>query len=137
MQNTLHRMDNLMARLLFVTPENTTPTQAETTDASEIIERAENAFSFALLFSGVRCIIMYVVLPFILPLIGVIGTFSIWLDIGINLIAIVAIIYSLRRFWIVDYKRKWQYLPVAVVALFLLVAFIGLDISMLLENAQA
>ena len=47
-------------------------------------------------------------------------------------IAIGAIIYSLRRFWKINYKRKWQYFPVAIVALVLLIAFIALDISTLM-----
>ncbi len=94
--------------------------------------RAERAFSFALLFSGVRCIFMYVVLPFVLPVIGIAGNFSLYIDIVINLIAIAAVVYSLRKFWIIDYKYKWQYTPVAVVALVVLVAFIGLDIHELL-----
>lgn len=121
MQNTRGRFDNLMSRLLFVTPEATSA-PAETADD------AERAFSFALLFSGVRCIIMYVVLPFILPIIGIAGNFGLAIDIVINVVAIGAIFYSLRRFWQVDYKRKWQYLPVALVALFLLIAFIALDV---------
>ena len=121
MQNTGNRFDNLMSRLLFVTPEVTSA-------PAESADDAERAFSFALLFSGVRCIIMYVVLPFILPIIGIAGNFGLAIDIVINLVAIGAIFYSLRRFWQVDYKRKWQYLPVAVVALFLLIAFIVLDV---------
>lgn len=125
MQNTRSRFDNLMSRLLFVTPEATIA-PAETADD------AERAFSFALLFSGVRCIIMYAILPFVLPLIGIAGNFGVGIDIVINLVAIGAIFYSLRRFWQVDYKRKWQYLPVALVALFLLIAFIVLDVVTLL-----
>lgn len=120
------RLDSFIGRLLLVQP--TPAVQKQESEA----EDAERAFSFALLFSGVRCIIMYVILPFVLPVIGIAGNFSIYLDIVINIVAIVAIIYSLRRFWQVDYKRKWQYLPVALVALFLLGAFIALDLSVLL-----
>lgn len=116
-------LDNIIARLLFVVPEKDAP--------KEHIQEGERAFSFALLFSGVRCIIMYVILPFVLPLIGLAGAFGIYFDIVINIIAIGAIIYSLRRFWITDYVRKWQYLPVALVAFVVLTAFILLDLSTL------
>jgi len=94
--------------------------------------RAERVFSFALLISGVRCIFMYVVLPFILPIIGIAGNFSLYIDIVINIVAIAAVVYSLRKFWIIDYKYKWQYLPVAMVALLILFAFIAMDIGDLL-----
>ena len=125
MQNTLSQIDNLIARLLFVTP-------AETVYEERTTSKAENAFSFALIFSGVRCVIMYAILPFVLPLVGIAGNFGLWIDIVINTIAIGAIIYSLRRFWKINYKRKWQYFPVAIVALVLLIAFIALDISTLM-----
>jgi hypothetical protein len=117
-------LDTVISRLLFVRPQ--TEQYVESTNTGE------GAFSFALLFSGVRCIIMYVILPFVLPLVGIAGNFGVVLDIVINVIAIGAIIYSLRRFWTINYKRKWQYLPVALVAFVLLVAFIALDISTLL-----
>jgi len=126
MQNTLNRLDPLIARMLLIRQMPTPLVKQEDS------EKAQQAFSFALLFSGVRCILMYVVLPFILPLIGLAGNFSIWIDIAINLVAIGAIFYSLRRFWQTGYERRWQYLPVALVALFVLIAFIGLDIATLI-----
>ncbi len=126
MQSTLNRLDPLIARMLLI---RQMPTPLIENESSE---KAQQAFSFALLFSGVRCILMYVVLPFILPLIGLAGNFSIGIDIVINLVAIGAIFYSLRRFWQTGYERRWQYLPVALVALFVLIAFIGLDIATLI-----
>jgi len=125
MQNTLNHIDSIIARLLFVTPSKEVYEEGTTT-------QAENAFSFALIFSGVRCVLMYAILPFVLPLIGIAGDFGIWIDLVINTIAIGAIIYSLRRFWRINYKRKWQYFPVAIIALVLLIAFIILDIMTLL-----
>ena len=125
MQNTLSHLDTVIARLLFVTPATEVYEEKTTT-------QAENAFSLALMFSGIRCVLMYAILPFVLPLVGLAGDFSLWLDIGINSIAIGAIIYSLRRFWTINYKRKWQYLSVALFALVLLVAFMILDIITLL-----
>ncbi|MGB7342561.1 MAG: hypothetical protein WBC91_26925 [Phototrophicaceae bacterium] len=125
MQNTLNTLDGIIARLLFVTP-------AQTVYEEKTTSQAENAFSFALMFSGIRCVLMYAILPFVLPLVGVAGDFSLWIDLGINAIAIGAIIYSLRRFWKINYKRKWQYLPIALIALVLLLAFVILDIVTLL-----
>lgn len=135
MQQVQNQLDDVIRRMLFVpsTPdaaaEPALPTDDDATDAAT--RQAENAFSFALLFSGVRCIIMYVIMPFVLPIIGIAGTGATYLDIVINLVAIGAIIFSVRRFWQVDYKYKWQYLPVAIVALGLLVAFIALDFAAL------
>jgi uncharacterized membrane protein len=101
---------------------------AENPTLDPTTRNAENAFSMALLFSGIRCVLMYAVFPFVLPLIGLTGAFSSIVDLLINLVAVVAILYSARTFWQVDYKYKWHYLPVAGVALVILGAFIIQDL---------
>jgi len=90
---------------------------------------AERAFSLSLMFSGVRCIIQYAVLPFMLPVIGIAGDLAVQISFVINMMAIAAIIYSIRTFFRVNYKYKWQYLPVGLVALILLSAFLLLDMA--------
>lgn len=124
-----YRLDRFVSRILFVPA----PADAETQSA----DKAERAFSLALLFSGVRCILQYVVLPFILPLIGIAGDFAVHISIVINVAAIFAIIYSLRRFWRIGYQHRWRYLPVAVTALILLVAFLALDIHAIVNGTAA
>jgi hypothetical protein len=102
---------------------NAAPVQASET------ENAERAFSLSLIFSGVRCILQYVVLPFILPVIGIAGDFSVVIGLVINVMALSAIIYSIRTFFKVNYKHKWRYLPVGLFAIVLLSAFLLLDIA--------
>lgn len=101
---------------------------AENSTLDPTTRNAENAFSMALLFSGIRCVLMYAIFPFVLPLIGLTGAFSSIVDLLINLVAVGAIFYSARTFWQVDYKYKWHYLPVAGVALIILGAFIVQDL---------
>jgi ABC-type long-subunit fatty acid transport system fused permease/ATPase subunit len=123
-----YQLDRFISRILFVPP----PAEAETQNT----DRAERAFNLALVFSGVRCILQYVVLPFVLPVVGIAGDFAVHISIVINVAAIIAIIYSLRRFWMVGYRHRWRYLPIALTALVLLVAFLVLDINAIL-NTQA
>lgn len=124
-----YQLDRFISRILFVPP----PAQAETPTA----DKAQRTFSLALVFSGVRCILQYVVLPFVLPLVGIAGDFAVHISIVINVAAIFAIIYSLRRFWMVGYRHRWRYLPIALTALVLLVAFLVLDIHMILTGPAA
>ena len=129
MQNSaITQLDNFISRLLFVTPQ---PKAAEPTEEAP---QAERAFSLSLLFSGIRCILQYAIFPFLLPIIGVAGAFSVWISMVINVVAIAANIYSLRRFWQLDYKRKWQFLPVSLTALVILSAFIVLDLQVILAS---
>ena len=95
----------------------------------KVTQNAERTFSLSLLFSGVRCILQYVLLPFILPIVGIAGDFSVVISLVINTMALAGIIYSLRTFFKVNYRHKWRYVPIATVAIILLVAFIILDIA--------
>lgn len=109
------RADSIMSRLLFVSPS------ADLT-ASQT-RRAENALTLSLMFSGLRCILQYVLLPFLLPIVGVAANAAIPILLLINLIAMASIFFSLRRFWTIGYKHRWSYLAVALTALTLLLAF--------------
>jgi uncharacterized RDD family membrane protein YckC len=106
-------------------PTITTPTPAEEQAAAG----AKRALSAGLAFSAVRCILMYVVLPFVLPLIGLTGVFAVRVDLVINLLAMGALGYSVRRFWVINYKHKMAYTAVAAVAFFVLAAFVLLDLQ--------
>jgi hypothetical protein len=120
--------DRLIGRLLFVDVQPAA--DAKTASAG----RAERAFGFSLLVSGIRCILQYVVLPFILPLVGIAAEVAVPLTLAINLVAFVLILLSLRRFWQINYRHKWQYLYVAVTAWVLLGVFIALDLRVLLHT---
>lgn len=117
--------DRLIGRLLFVDVQST----AKDNSAG----RAERAFGFSLLVSGIRCILQYVVLPFILPLVGVAAEVAVPITLAINGVAMVLILFSLRRFWQINYRHKWQYLYVAVTAWVLLGIFIAMDLKVLLH----
>lgn len=122
---SLHRPDRIMARLLFVTPEYLEE------DVAVQTAKARRVIDLSLGFSAVRCIIQYAILPFVLPLIGVAGGFAVHLTMAINIIAIGAIITSLRRFWRIGYKGRWHYLAFGGPALIVLIAFLVLDIRAL------
>ena len=116
----MSRADSLMTRLLHVRAEAQTGASARS---------AENALTFSLLFSGARCLLQYVLLPFLLPLLGVAADAAVPALLLINLLAMVSIFFSLRRFWTIGYAHRWRYLVVAMAALVLLVAFTIYDIA--------
>ncbi|MEO8393160.1 MAG: hypothetical protein ABI700_09225 [Chloroflexota bacterium] len=117
------RLDQFVGRILFVKPQPI-PVAVET-DESE----AQRAFKFSLIFTGVRCILQYIVLPFILPVIGIAAASALPLLLLINVFAIVSMLFSVRRFWQINYQYKWQYLLMALLILAALTGFIALDLS--------
>jgi hypothetical protein len=96
------QLDRLIGRVLLV--------PAPSGEVAGAAAPAERAFGFSLAFSGVRCILQYVILPFVLPLVGVASAAAVPITMALSLVAIVSLIASLRRFWRIDYKGKWQYL---------------------------
>lgn len=117
-----------MSRLLFVSP-NPAP-------AAETRQSAERAFTVSLAFSGFRCVLQYVLLPFVLPVLGIAAEAAAPVYLLISFAAVVSIITSLRRFWKVGYQYRWQYLAMAVVILAMLAVFILTDLSQFTALAQ-
>lgn len=125
MQTALSSLDGIVRRVLFAQPiEPKEPTQDD--------EKTRGAFGLSVAFSGIRCVIQYMILPFVLPVIGIAGQFANIATAVINLVAIVTLIFTLRHFWRINYKYKWAYFGLAVPALVTLIAFTVLDINTLL-----
>ena len=125
MNTNLGRADHIMSRLLLI---NSPADETATGNAAAQTRSAENALTLSLMFSGTRCILQYVLLPFLLPVVGIAADAAIPVLLLINLIAMASIFFSLRRFWTIGYKHRWPYLGVALAALTLLLAFTMYDI---------
>lgn len=122
MQST-STFDRFISRLLRVKPAS------EHTIAQE--RSAENTFMFSMLMTGVRCILQYAVLPFVLPLLNLSEGIAEPLILVINLVALGALVHSVRKFWIIDYKHKRAYLGVALVGGAILLYFLVGNLSAL------
>lgn len=127
MENTINRLDPIIGRLLFVTPE---PVADETVPGKQ----SERVMGYSLAFSAVRCILQYIILPFILPFIGIAASWALGLTMLVNIAAIVAIIASVRRMWQIRYTHRWRYMALAVPAFLLLLSFFVLDIYTLTQG---
>ena len=121
MENTINRLDPIVGRLLFVTPE-------VVADETVPGKKSERVMGFSLAFSAVRCILQYVILPFILPFVGVAASWALGLTMVISVVAMVAMVASVRRMWQIQYSHRWRYMALAVPAFVLLTSFLALDI---------
>lgn len=119
-------LDRVMGKLLFV------DVLPQDVDAEQEADTARRAFSFSLVFSGIRCTLQYMIFPFILPLVGITTSVAVPILLVINLLAMVSIFFSLRRFWKIGYDYRWQYLGVALVALLILIVFTLMDFETLM-----
>ena len=97
------------------------------TDTKLEADQPERVFSQSILISAVRCTLTYVVFPFIFPVIGVTSGIGSTLGLIIGSIAIVANVFSIRRFWKADHKYKVPVSILNVGIIVLLVILVILD----------
>lgn len=90
-------LDALMRRLLRLPPGGD-PGRA-----------AEKAFGTSLLISTVRCLLTYVLLPLLKPVIDLSGGVGPALGLVIGAVSATAIIFSMRRFWRANHRWRWGY----------------------------
>ena len=114
--------DRFMRRLLRL------PADAPTATAAE----AQKAFQTSILVAAVRCLLMYIVFPFVLPAIGLASGVGPAIGLPISLIAIVCIVFSMRRFWRADHPKRWHYTLLGTAVIGFLTYLVISDIAALL-----
>ena len=70
---------------------------------------AEKAFGTSILISTVRCLLTYVLLPLLKPVIDLSGGVGPVLGLVIGAVSATAIVYSMRRFWRASHRWRWAY----------------------------
>lgn len=119
---TIDMVDRLFARALWVQLPADDETEAATNGAGE------RAIGISLAISGLRCIIQYVALPLILPLIGLTGVFSLPLVILLDLLALALLVRSLRFFWRTRHPRRFDMLPLSGAILLVILGSLAYDL---------
>ena len=82
-------------------------------------EGARKAFQTSIMVAAVRCVLMYLVFPFVLPAVGLV----------VNTAAMVCIVLSMRRFFRADHPKRWHYAALGGTVLFLLAYLAVVDIA--------
>ncbi len=94
---------------------------------------AQKAFQTSILVATVRCLLMYIVFPFVLPAIGVASGVGPWIGLPISLVAIIAIVMSVRRFWRADHSKRWHYTVLGTTVIGFLTYLVVADLLELLR----
>jgi hypothetical protein len=91
-----------------------------------------NAFSRSIAISATRCLLTYVLLPLLAPILNVSGDLGPVLGLIIGAVSMVAIIAATRRFFAADHKWRWGYVAVGGTIFVLLIVQAAFDIADLL-----
>lgn len=89
---------------------------------------ANNAFSKSIAISATRCLISYVLLPVLAPIIDLSGVTGPIVGIVLSLVSMVAIFFACRRFFAADHKWRWSYSMIAGGIFVLLLVQLGVDV---------
>jgi hypothetical protein len=100
------------------------------TSSSRLEEaQAQRAFNMAIVISGIRCLIAYILLPFVAPFLNLAPGVGPWLGIGISLVAIVANVFSIRRFARSRHRLRRPVIAINIAVILLMVVLIGVDLQ--------
>jgi len=116
-------VDLRMRRLLRLPVDAPKATAAS---ARQLVEKS-------LLISMGRCLLTYIVLPLLVPIIGVAGDVAPVLGIVLGTVAIAANVASVRRFWRADHRYRWHYTVLASVIVAAMLSLIAIDLLALLS----
>lgn len=89
---------------------------------------ARKAFQTSMMVAGVRCILMYLVVPFVLPAVGFASGVGPVVGLVVNTVATVCIVMSMRRFFRADHPKRWWYASLGGAVLVLLSYLAVLDL---------
>ena len=93
---------------------------------------AERVFSKSVVISGIRCLLTYVIFPFVAPLVGLTASTGAAVGVIIGVVAIVFNVLSIRRFFKADHPYKWWASALNFAVIILLVVLFVLDSQTLL-----
>lgn len=91
---------------------------------------AHRAFRISVVVSAVRCLITYLAIPILIPLLSLAGWVAAPIGLALCVIAVVNGVISVRRFWVADHPRRWMYTG------FMAVVFAILAVAMVAEVRQ-
>jgi hypothetical protein len=109
----------------------TMPAGPSPATAPPAVDPASRVFSRSILISATRCLLTYIVFPWILPLAGVASGVGPIIGLPIGVIAIVFNLATIRRFWRADHRWKWPVSVICVGVIGLLAVLVALDIAAL------
>jgi hypothetical protein len=96
------------------------------------LKRSNRILGGSLAWVALRCTLQYIVLPFMLPFLGVSGTISMILSAILSLFALGMMAFNVWQLWGTSWR--WRYLGLSVVMGSIVVLFLYLDLRALLST---
>jgi hypothetical protein len=89
---------------------------------------AQKAFGRSIFISATRCLITYVALPLLAPIVDLSGAVGPVVGLVLGAVSMVAIFFSTRRFFAADHRWRWGYAAIGGGIFVLLIVLVVVDI---------
>jgi len=93
------------------------------------VDPAARAVSASVAISGTRCLLTYVVFPWLLPVLGLAAGVGSTIGLVVGVVAVASNVVSIRRMWRTDFRYKLPLTVVNLAIIVLLVALIAADVA--------
>jgi hypothetical protein len=93
--------------------------------------QAERLFSVSILLSASRCLLTYVAIPVLGPILGSSLSDNPWIGGALAILALVFDVRAVRRFWMADHPWRWRMTVVYLVVAAMVLGLLALDVTRL------
>jgi hypothetical protein len=99
-------------------------------DAQPPIRESEThrIFSASIFLSALRCLLSYIVLPIVLPAIGLASSVGPAIGIPVGLLALVFDYRGIRRFWLANHHQRWMFSAIYAAVGGMVLALVIIDV---------
>jgi hypothetical protein len=111
------------------TPASTAPSRSPVDEQNE----AARLFSLSIVISGTRCLLTYIVFPWVLPVLGIAGGVGPAVGVAVGVVAIVFNLLSIRRWSASGHAWRVPLITLNSIVIVFLVVLVVLDVSELVS----
>jgi hypothetical protein len=116
------KADRFMRRVLRIPEEGRPRPESDT----------HRIFGASILLSATRCLLSYVVLPILLPAVGLAKGVGPYIGIPIGVLALTFDFLGIRRFWLADHHQRWLFTAIYAVVGAMVLTLVVVDMVDLL-----
>ena len=100
------------------------PSSASVTEA-----QLQRVFSLSILLSAFRCLLTYIILPIVTPLLGAATSIGPAIGIPVSVLALGFDVFAIRRFWVARHRWRWAMTVLYLAVMGLVTALLVGDIA--------
>ena len=112
-----------------IRPPSTAPSRSPVDDQNE----AARLFSLSIVISGTRCLLTYIVFPWVLPVLGIAGGVGPAVGVVVGVVAIAFNLLSIRRWRASGHAWRVPLMTLNSVVIAFLLVLVALDVSELVS----